>query len=153
MMVKIGNSYFAETAIEAIVPEWLTGRSPDRVVRHNSYDVHLANGNILTVEATEDEVTAAVSLLGFCVPEELEEPQIEFSRDELEELASLFEAGFRWAARDRDGKAFTYKDKPEKGNTSWKGDEFQRLHHDFEAIVFEADAPLDLAKLFTGVLG
>ena len=153
MMVKIGNSYFAEAAIEAIVPEWLTERKSDRAVRHNSYDVHLANGNIVTAEATEDEVAAVVNLLGLLVPEELEEPEIEFGRDELEELASLFEAGYRWVARDRDGKAFAYKDKPEKGNASWKGDEFQRLHHDFEAIVFEADVPLDLTKLFTGVPG
>ena len=153
MMVKVGNAYFAEAAIEAIVPEWLTDRRPDRAVRHNSYDVHLANGNIVTAEASEDEVTAVVNLLGLLVLEYPEEPEVEFGRDELEELASLFETGYRWAARDRDGKAFAYKDKPEKGNASWKGDEFQRLHHDFEVIVFEADTPLDLAKLFTGVSG
>lgn len=152
-MVKIGNAYFAEAAIEAIVPEWLTERGADRAVMHNSYDVHLANGNIVTAETTEDEVAAVVNLLGLLVPEELEEPELEFGQDELEELALLFQAGYRWAARDCDGKVFAYKDKPEKGNVSWKGDEFQRLYHDFGTIMFEADAPLDLTKLFTGVPG
>lgn len=150
MMVKIGNSYFAEAAIEAIVPEFLMVRGSDEAVKHNAYDVHLANGNIVTAEATEDEVTAVVDLLGLLVPDE---PGRRLGLDELEELASIFEAGFRWAARDRDGKIYAYKDKPEKGNNSWMGTEFQRLCHDFEAITFEADSPWDLTKFFTGFPG
>ena len=150
MMVKIGNSYFAEAAIEAIVPKFRMVRRSAEAVKHNAYDVHLANGNIVTAEASEGEVAAVVDLLGLLVPDE---PERGLGLDELEELASLFAAGYRWAARDRDGKIFAYKDKPEKGDNSWLGTEFERLYQDFEAITFEADSPLDLTKLFAGVPG
>lgn len=149
MMVKIGNTYFFEAAIEAIVPEWFVDRRSGKKVGHDRYEVQLANGNIVTTEATEQEITAVVSLLGLLVP--TDEPEIELKREELEELAALFGDGFRWAARDRDGKAFAYKDKPTKGRACWQAYEHQRLHHDFEALTFDADAPLDLSKLFTGV--
>ena len=151
MMIKIGNTYFSENAIEAIVPEWLTERSSDKRVAHADYDVHLANGNIVTVKASEEEVSSVVSLLGLLAP--AEEAEIELERKELEELATLFGAGFRWAARDRDGKAFAYKDKPTKGLSTWQAYEHQRLHHDFAALTFDAETPLDLTKLFTEVSG
>lgn len=150
MMVKIGNTYFAEAAIEAIVPEWIVDRRSGKAVAHDSYDVHLANGNIVTAKASEEEVAAVVSLLGLLASDE---PEIELERDELEELASLFGSGFRWAARDRDGKVFAYKDKPTKGRSCWQAYEHMRLHHDFDAISFDDDAPLDLTKLFTGAPG
>ena len=151
MMVKIGNTYFAENAIEAIVPEWIPDRRTGKDVGHDSYDVHLANGNIVTVKSSEKEVAAVVSLFGLLAPPE--EAEIELDREELEELATLFGAGFRWAARDRDGKAFAYKDKPTKGRSTWQAYEHQRLRHDFVALTFDAETPLDLTKLFTGVPG
>lgn len=148
-MVKIGDTYFAEGAIEAIVPDKVTDQEAHR--RVSSCTVYLASGSKLTAKATEKEIAAAAALLGpLALPEE---PEADFELEELEELATLFGAGFRWAARDRDGKAFAYKDKPTKGRSCWQAYEHQRLYHDFEALTFDADAPLDLTKLFTGVPG
>lgn len=152
MMVKIGDTYFAEGAIEAMVPRQSMDLCPGF---NGNYipvcDVHLANGSVVTAKATEDEIAAAVALLGLLAPPE--EPETDLEPEELEELAALFGAGFRWAARDRDGKVFAYKDKPTKGRSCWQSDEHQRLHHDFDGIAFDDHAPLDLTKLFTGVPG
>ena len=154
-MIKIGNTYFAEDAIEAIVPEWVTDRRSDKEVVHSSYDVHLASGNIVCAKATEEEIAAVAALLGLLIPEEVadEDEVFTFGSEELEELRKLFGAGYKWAARDRDGKAFAYKDKPMKGNVSWQGYEVKRLRHEFEDLSFENDKPLDLTKLFLGVSG
>ena len=152
MMVKIGDTYFAESAIEAMAPcERRFIDEHQNVTYAPACSVYLSCGNVVTAKATEEEVTAAVSLLGLLAPPE--EAEIELDREELEELATLFGAGFRWAARDRDGKAFAYKDKPTKGRSCWQAYEHQRLHHDFDGIAFDDDAPLDLTKLFTGVPG
>ena len=154
-MIKIGNTYFAEDAIEAIVPEWVTDRRSDREVVHSSYDVHLASGNIVCAKATEEEIAAVAALLNLATVEEMsgEVEEITFEAEELEELRDLFAAGYKWAARDRDGKAFAYKDKPMKGNVSWQGYEVKRLRHEFEDLSFENEEPLDLTKLFVGVSG
>ena len=154
-MIKIGNTYFAENAIEAIVPEWVTDRRSDKEVVHSSYDVHLASGDIVCVKATEEEIAAVAALLGLLTPEEEvdENEAFTFGSEELEELQKLFVAGYKWAARDRDGKAFVYKDKPMKGNVSWQGYEVKRLHHEFEDLSFENEEPLDLTKLFVEMSG
>ena len=149
MMVKIGDTYLAEGAIEAIVP----GKVTDQESHHRvpACTVYLSSGSKLTAKATEDEIAAAVSLLGLlAIPED---PETELESEELEELAALFSAGFRWAARDRDGKAFAYKDKPVKGLSCWQAYTHQRLQHDFACLTFDTDAPLDLNKLFKGVPG
>ena len=152
MMVKIGDTYFAEGAIEAMAP--YEGRFMDEN-GHMHYapacSVYLSCGNVVDTKATEDEIAAAASLLGLlALPEE---PETELESEELEELAALFSVGFRWAARDRDGKAFAYKDKPVKGLSCWQAYTYQRLQHDFACLTFDADAPLDLNKLFKGVPG
>lgn len=149
-MIKIGNTYFAENAIEAIVPECVTDRRSDKKVVHSSYDVHLASGDIVCVKATEEEIAAVTALLNLATVGEVSDESEEgaFKAEELEEFRTLYDDGFKWIACDRDGKAYAYKDKPVRGYAYWQGYEAKRLGHELKALSFGDATPLDLTMLF-----
>lgn len=153
-MVRIGNVFFEGTAVEAIVPEYITQRGCGRAVTQG-YDIHLAGGSIVPLNVSEEDLRPLLDEAGYVFPTEAPEPEQSplFAEGELVELSNAFRAGYLFAARDGDGKVFAYKGKPEKKGMSWRHDEAKRLYRDYAALAFEDTEPLDLTALFTGVPG
>lgn len=147
-MVRIGNVFLEGTAVEAIVPEYLTQRTAGKAVTQG-WDIHLAGGTVISLNVSEEELRPLLEEAGYQTsePEQTENPQ--FTPGELEEMATAFRAGFLFVARDGDGKVFAYKGRPKKGKISWQHDVAKRLYQDYTAVSFDDPEPLDLTALFT----
>lgn len=149
-MVRIGNVFLEGTAVEAIVPEYLTQRSAGKSVTQG-WDIHLAGGSVVSLKVSEEELRPLLEEAGYQTAGSEPAEDLPFTSGELEELATAFRAGFLFVARDGDGKVFAYKGKPKKGKMSWQHDVAKRLYRDYAAVSFDDPEPLDLAALFTGV--
>ena len=141
-MLKIGRSYFNESQIAAIQPS----HAGDAV------DVYLVRGAAISERIDEDElqeVLVKAELLAWGVGVDV----LAFSSSENQELWLAYEDGYLFAAKDKSGQVYAYKEKPEKGNSEWiyTGEEAgtRRLHGDFECLSFEDDEPLELGALFS----
>lgn len=149
-MVRIGNVFLEGTAVEAIVPEYLTQRSAGKEVTQG-WDIYFAGGTVVSLKVSEEDLRPLLEEAGYQTPESGPVEDLALTPGELEELAVAFRAGYLFAARDGDGKVFAYKGKPKKGKMSWQHDEAKRMHQDYLAVSFDDPEPLDLAALFVGV--
>lgn len=148
-MIKIGDVYLDEASIQAIMP----GASaqpcgnPDKI---RNYSVYLTTGKVIIIATSATELQQLLISAGLLQQPETYAADGQFTAEELEELATVFRLGYRFAARDHDGKVFAYKGRPVKGKCTWQHDEAKRLHCDYAALAFEDVEPLDLAALFVG---
>ena len=155
-MIKIGDVYLDEASIQAIMPGTSAPSCGDPAscggsgVERRNYTVYLSTGKVIIVTTSDDELQRLLTRAGLLQQPDSCAADGQFTADELEELASVFRIGYRFAARDHDGKVFAYKGKPIKGKYTWQHDEAKRLHCDYAALAFEDVEPLDLTALFVG---
>lgn len=140
-MIKIGRSYFNESQIAAIQPS----------AAGDYADVYLVRGAVITEKIWEDDLQALLEEAGLLVSVPAVNPLI-IPPTENAELWTAYEDGYLFAAKDKSGQAYAYKEEPEKGTSEWiyTGEEAgtRRLHGEFDFLSFEDDEPLDLADLF-----
>lgn len=137
-MIKLGNAYFDEASIVAIIPcEAYSGTS--------SYSVHFARGGFYQWHADAAEVQRRLEELGLIEPE-AQAASLVFTINERELLADALKQGYYYAARDSTGQVYAYRDLPEKGakcwNASGSGQQTFRLHGAFIALSWDDESPL-----------
>lgn len=141
-MIKIGRSYFNERQIAAIQPN-IPG---DRV------DVYLVRGAVISEEIHEDDLQELLERACLLVNAPAVDPLI-IPPTENAELWTAYEDGYLFAAKDKSGQVYAYKEEPEKGASEWiyTGEEAgtRRLHGEFDFLSFEDEAPLSLHNLFS----
>lgn len=142
-MVKIGEAYVDLKSVEAITP----------MRECNGYALFLAGGRIVGLSGvTEAEVLDALEA-GGCLDPQCVTFTPSLAEQELAELHTLWIGGFRYVARDSNGKIFAYRTKPSKGENEWEADndEVRRVNIDTcEALSFEKGNMLDLGEIFGG---
>lgn len=150
-MIKLGDAYFDEASIVAIMPV-LTSEEP--VTR---YTVCVAGGHFYLWDADAAEVQRRLEDVGLIEPE----PQAvspEFPPDEMGLLAAALDQGYYYAAKDSTGQIYAYRDLPEKGTRCWNaanddGRQTLRLHGEFAALSWDDDSPLIISEALEGVPG
>ena len=108
-MIKIGDGWFEETEIVAVRPQ-----ASGTGVRITIRDC----GDICST-ATMEEAEAALREAGI-IPEEDEPFAPLLPEGARAELANLYEAGYEWVARDRDGRCYAFYEKPVKRGAYWE---------------------------------
>lgn len=145
-MIKLGNAYFNEASITAIMPCDADG----------CYIVHFDRGGFYQWIASAEEVQRRLEEVGLIAPQSA--PMQDFTEGELAELEACLVDGFNYAAKDSNGLIFAYGALPDKGSTGWINDDnvsrLQRLTAGrYAALSFEDDCPLDIAVALEGVSG
>ena len=115
MLIKIGSALIDPSEIIAIKPY------PDDYLKIN---VILRNTFSILTDASMDEAEAALIDAGVVTdltddPPQDEEAAPALSAFEIEELCKLYENEYRYMARDKDGKLYAYRRKPEYGGFYW----------------------------------
>ncbi len=121
MLIKIGNALVDPNEIAVI--------QPDRNERLSEYDksthilIELRNGGSIWIEASMDEAEAALIDAGvvtdLTASEDTGFPSLHLTDEETEKLYELESDGYRFMARDQDGKLYAYRHKPEYGGFYW----------------------------------
>lgn len=141
-MIKIGRSYFNERQIAAIQPN----------AAGDHADVYLVRGAVITEKIWEGDLQELLEGLAQLFSTPAVDPLI-IPPTENAELWTAYEDGYLFAAKDKSGQVYAYKDEPEKGTSEWvyTGEEAgtRRLHGDFDFLSFEDEAPLSLHNLFS----
>ena len=140
-MIKIGRSYFNERQIAAIQPN----------IPGDHVDVYLMRGAVISEKVHEDDLQELLERAGLLVSVPEVDPLI-IPPTENAELWTAYEDGYLFAAKDKSGQVYAYKEEPEKGASEWiyTGEEAgtRRLHGDFDFLSFEDEEPLALHDLF-----
>lgn len=142
MLKKIGNAYIDPDAVAAV-----------ELDRENMWPAfHLHTGAVIVVDAEEDEVIdflVAADLLPDTRPPEA---YIELTEDECDELRHMYAMGCSFIARDMDGKAWAYKNRPELRGAYWEADEdpAARLAARYDFLEAGGEAPLEILALLAG---
>lgn len=115
MLIKIGSALIDPSEIVAIKPY------PDDCLK---ICVILRNTFSILTDASMDEAEAALIDAGVVTdltddPPQDEEAAPALSAFEIEELCKLYENKYRYMARDKDGKLYAYRRKPEYGGFYW----------------------------------
>ena len=144
-MIKLGDAYFDEASITAIIPCDADG----------CYIVHFDRGGFYQWIASAAEVQRRLEEVGLIEPEPQAAPHIampwEFKPDEKRALANAFTQGYNYAARDSTGQIYAYRDLPEKGERCWNatgdGPQTLRLHGEFAALSWDDECPLNITVM------
>ena len=143
-MIKLGDAYFDEASITAIIPCDANG----------CYIVHFDRGGFYQWIASAAEVQRRLEEVGLIESE----PQAvfpEFPPDEIGLLATALDQGYYYAAKDSTGQVYAYRDLPEKGTRCWNavtddGRQTLRLHGEFAALSWDDECPLNIAVMLEG---
>ena len=91
-------------------------------------------------EAMLEELFGILQAQGMAATPE-DGPEYDLDDDELKALDLAADAGYKWIARDKDGKVFCYQRKPEKAGSEWMDNHTpdpRRMEGDwFSEITFE----------------
>lgn len=109
MLIKIGAAFLDPDEIQTV--------TPDRNEEHKQICVGLKGGLICWIEGTMDEAEAALIDAGVMIdpaadPKENETPGPEMDAEERYRLEDLDADGYRYLARDKDGKLYAFRRKP-----------------------------------------
>ncbi len=104
MLIKIGNCWVEPNEIAAIFPTADLPSTP-------KVGISLRSGGSTWVEATMDEAEAALIDAGVIEEPTYDEPP-ELTEEEDAKAQALFDAGYRYLARDEDCKLYAYKFEP-----------------------------------------
>lgn len=148
MLVKIGSAWIDPEEIAMILPDqpvedWTPEDSQNICVQ-------LRHGSSMWIRATMDEAEAVLIDAGYIenpYPEEDEPPEL--TEDEHDAAADLYDRDFEWLARDKDGKLYAFRDKPEKDGAYWNSfaNKAEPVDEDFGFISFEDEEPWSIAHL------
>ena len=154
MLIKIGDAWVDPAEIAMIT----TDRSGIRFVSAPDAEqicIQLRHGACTWVSsATMDEAEAALIDAGYIenpYPEEDEPPEL--TDGELETLADLHNRAFEYLARDKDGKLYAFRNKPEKDGAYWNtydNDKAERIDEGFDFVAYEDEKPWSIAWLLVG---
>lgn len=142
MLKKIGNVYMDPEAVVAV--------EMDREAMWPAF--HLQTGAVIVADAEEDEVVAFLLETGLLQDTRPPESFIELTEGECDELRHLYAMGCSWIARDKDGKAYAYRDRPELRGAYWEADEHPaaKLEAGFGFLEPGGEAPLEILALLAG---
>lgn len=147
MLIKIGDAWIDPEEIAMILPDqpvedWTPEDSQNICVQ-------LRHGSSMWIRATMDEAEAALIDAGYIEDPAADEAP-ELSDAELDELTGLEELGFKYVARDADGKLYAYFEKPTKDGAYWNSRDGQpvKLKEDFDFI--DDSEPWSIAWLLCG---
>lgn len=122
MLIKIGSALIDPEEIAAISP--YRDESMSDVEKSTHVCVVFKRNDSLWIDATMDEAEAALIDAG--VVTDLvaddgtdEEPVPLITHEEKVQLYELEEEGYKYLARDRDGKLYAFRRKPENGGFYW----------------------------------
>ena len=132
-MIQIGDAFFDESFSFGIAPD-RDSRSPGGSV------VFLQNGSRVAIDATTEDVAAALRQSGLLADEE-EQAANQLDNDEIAELVSIAGLGAYYIAKDARGIVFAFHNPPVRAGAYWNksdDDRFQaiRLSNKFEGIDF-----------------
>ena len=148
-MIRVGGTILNENFIAAIRPANDDGIIVPAEVATLTV-VSLSSGEKIAIEAPMSEACGALERVGYLEPDTAFRPD-GFTPGELDELKTKYEEGFRFAARDDDGKAYVFSAMPTKGKASWINDDdvstVNRLYNDYLALSFSDAQPLEIGAL------
>lgn len=148
-MIRVGGAILNENFIAAICPVNDDGIIVPAEVATLTV-VSLSSGEKIAIEAPMSEACGALERVGYLESATAFLPN-SFAPGELDELRTKYEEGFRFAARDDDGKAYAFSAMPTKGKASWINDDdvstVIRLYNDYLALSFSDAQPLDIGSL------
>ena len=121
MLIKIGNALVDPFEIVAIAPdrdECPLGYEKAVLIR-----IELRHGGSLWIDATMDEAEAALIDAGvvtdLLTDLEPDDSPLQLTDEESERLRELESYGYKYLARDKDGKLYAFQQKPEYGGFYW----------------------------------
>ena len=148
MLIKIGDAWIDPEEIAMI---------------NDSYDshlevqpqicIHLRHGSGTWIHSTMDEAEAVLIDAGYIenpYPEEDEPPEL--TEEEHDTAADLYDRDFEWLARDKDGKLYAFRDKPEKEGAYWNSfaNKAEPIDEGFDFVSFEDEEPWSIVYLLLG---
>lgn len=149
MLIKIRNTL--------IDPEEVQTVTPDRNEEREQVLIGFKGGCSCWIEGTMEEAEAALINAGVMTDLTDEPPQDEdaapaLSAFEIEELCKLYENEYRYMARDKDGKLYAYRRKPEHGGFYWSdpgpgGAGALQVCDGFEFIGEDDSEPTEISEL------
>lgn len=146
MLIKIGDAWIDPQEIAMI---------------NDSYDshlevqpqicIHLRHGSGTWIHSTMDEAEAALIDAGLIEEPTCDEPP-ELTEAELTKLSQLYDNGYKYLARDGDGKLFAYMAKPNSDGIGFYPSSFtEKAAQVFEAFNFLVPgAWLEIAEALNG---
>lgn len=122
MLIKIGSALIDPEEIAAVSP--YSDETLSALEKATHVCIVFKQGESLWIDATMDEAEAALIDAGVVTdltddPPQDEDAAPELSAFEIEELCKLYENEYRYMARDKDGKLYAYRRKPEYGGFYW----------------------------------
>lgn len=148
-MIRVGGAILNENFIAAIRPANDDGIIVPAEVATLTI-VSLSSGEQVAIKAPMADACRALERVGSLEPDTAFLPD-GFTPGELDELRTKYEDGFRFAARDDDGKAYAFSAMPTKGKASWINDDdvsiVNRLYNDYLALSFSDAQPLEIGAL------
>ena len=143
MLTKLGDAFVDLHEIALAVP--VDAGEP-------TVEIVLRSGCSCYVKCEPEELEIRLHAAGlFCHPEDdLEAPEL--TDDELAKLRDLEADGYRYMARDKDGKLFAFRQKPEYDGAYWNDPGPQnagvfRIYGGFNFIEKDADEPAEIYTL------
>lgn len=142
MLIKIGNAWVDPQEIAAFFPTADLPSTP-------KIGIILRSGGNVWAESTMDEAEAALIDAGV-IQDPAADDVPDLTDAEIKELMDLEELGFKYIARDADGKLYAYFEKPTKDGAYWNSRDGQpsRLKEDFDFI--DGSEPWSIAWLLCG---
>lgn len=144
MLIKIGNAWIDPGEIAGIIPEKVPGYEDPQSIM-----INFRQGGALWISATMDEAEAALIDAGLIEDPDETDPAAPW----LGLLAELQDEGYSFLARDKDGKLFAYRHKPEWDGAYWNpetlaGDEVKSLPPEACPFVTDEDEePFDIREV------
>lgn len=152
MLIKIGNALIDPAEIAAITPDRDETLAPYEA--STQICITLRHGGSFWIDAPMDEAEAALIDAGAIKdPYEDREPDgPELTDGELAVLHDLESDGYLYMARDKDGKLFAFRRRPEYDGAYWSepgpgNTGTLRIHEDFAFIDSDAEAPAEIYHL------
>lgn len=142
MFVKIGDAWFNPDEITAIsLPSDM--KDPAKII------VTLRQGVSVWPDATMDEAEAALIDAGYIENPYPENDTPDLTDGEIEVLHDLYHRGFEWLARDKDGKLYAFRDKPEKDGAYWNSfaNKAEPIDEDFDFVAYDDEKPWSIPYL------
>lgn len=151
MLIKIGSALIDPNEIAAIVPDREDGLTD--IEQATQICITLRHGSSFWIDAPMDEAEAALIDAGVIENPYPEPAGPELDDEELAKLRDLETDGYRFLARDKDGKLFAFRRRPEHDGAYWNDPSINaaagtlRIHEGFDFIDSDDEEPHDIALL------
>lgn len=141
MLKKIGNIY--------VDPEEISAVELANDCLHPA--LYLRAGSVIVVDAEEDELLAFLRDTELLPDTRAPEAFIELTDEERDELLHFYAIGCVYIARDKDGKAWAYRRRPELRGFYWEGgDDPEELLARYDFLEAGGEEPMDILALLAG---